>query len=122
MPRRDLRSFITDAVQSCEIVIRHAGGIDVEAYNRDIVCRSVIERHFMIIGEALNQASRLQLDLRDRITGFAGIVAFRNLIAHGYFMIDPSTVLSIARDDVPVLLDQLRAFAATLPPPNSPTA
>lgn len=118
MPRRELGAFIADAVASCEIVIRHAEGVTTEQYAVDVTRRAVVEHHFMIIGEALNQASRLQPDIKARITSFAGIVAFRNMIVHGYFLIDPATVLAIARDDVPVLLQELRSLDALPPPPN----
>lgn len=118
MPRRELGAFISDAVTSCEIVIRHAEGVSPEQYAGDVTRRAVVEHHFMIIGEALNQASPLQPDLKTRITSFAGIVAFRNMIVHGYFLIDPATILAIARDDVPVLLLELRSLNAPLPPRN----
>ncbi|MBN8644329.1 MAG: DUF86 domain-containing protein [Planctomycetes bacterium] len=118
MPRREPLAFLSDAISACEIIVRHAEELTPESYERDLARRSIIERHFLIVGEAVNQASRLRPDLKDRVTGFAGIVGLRNLLAHGYFMIDAATVLAICRDDVPVLLAELRTIAGPLPPPG----
>ncbi len=51
-----------------------------------------MERHFEIIGEALNRLAKLDPDTAGRITDAAQIIAFRNVLIHGYDAIDDSRV------------------------------
>jgi uncharacterized protein with HEPN domain len=57
-------------------------------FDNDIVLRSAVERQFEILGEALGQLARLDAALAARIPKLREIVAFRNLLVHGYATID----------------------------------
>jgi uncharacterized protein with HEPN domain len=116
MPRREANAFLNDAITACEFAVTMTQGMDTDRYRRDLVVRSAVEHQLMIIGEALNRAERLSPGIRSRITDFSRIVAFRNMIVHGYFMVDEQTVLEIIRTHVPVLVAELRSVAALLPP------
>jgi uncharacterized protein with HEPN domain len=78
-------------------------GLDANAYEESELVRSAVERKFEIIGEALAQLAKLEPALAARIPGFRAIIAFRNLLIHGYAAVDPQHVLSIARTDLPQL-------------------
>src|SRR3990170_8908376 len=53
-------------------------------YERDAMLRSAVERQFEIIGEALAQLARLEQGLAERISDHRRIIAFRNILIHGY--------------------------------------
>ena len=59
--------------------------------------------HFEIIGEALNQLSKLDTAMAARIPDLAQIVAFRNQLIHGYATVNVSTVWSITQTALPAL-------------------
>ena len=73
--------------------------------------RSAAERQFEIVGEGVNQLSRIDPDTASRITEFQRIISFRNILIHGYANVDDRVVwgmiegkLSTLKEDVSALL------------------
>jgi uncharacterized protein with HEPN domain len=73
--------------------------------------RSAVERQFEIVGEGVNQLSRIDPDTASRITEFQRIISFRNILIHGYANVDDRVVwgmiegkLSTLKEDVSALL------------------
>lgn len=64
-----------------------------------------IEREFEIIGEALFRLSNLEEEiLASKIPEYRKIIDFRNIIAHGYDIIDEAALWDFAENRVPELL------------------
>ena len=74
--------------------------------DRALVCAAV-ERKFEIIGEALSQLSKRDPVLAHRVPDFRDIISFRNLLIHGYSVVN--------QDAVRKLLPGLRAVPGDLP-------
>jgi uncharacterized protein with HEPN domain len=68
------------------------------------MAQAAVERKFEIIGEALNQLSKLDATLAARISDLPQIVAFRNQLIHGYATVNASTVWNVAQSALPPLL------------------
>ncbi len=78
--------------------------------DRDIVLRSAVERQFEIVGEALRQLEVVSAALAANIPELRQIVAFRNILIHGYALIDRARVWRVVEKDLPRLratLDEL---------------
>ena len=65
--------------------------------------RSAVERQFAIIGEAINQMSRVDPEITASITKCQHIVAFRNILVHRYAQVDDRAVWGILTTQLPVL-------------------
>jgi len=66
--------------------------------------RSAVERQFEIVGESLNQLSGADTALAERIPDLPRIVAFRNLLIHGYAAIDDRLVWEVATERIAQLV------------------
>jgi uncharacterized protein with HEPN domain len=66
--------------------------LDADLYAETDVVHSAVERKFEIIGEALNQVWKLDPELAARIPDIREIIAFRNVLIHGYATIDHNRV------------------------------
>jgi uncharacterized protein with HEPN domain len=73
-------------------------------YETDVLLRSAVERQFEIVGEALSQLGRASPDLAAQVPDLPRIVAFRNLLIHGYAAIDNRLVWEVATDRTTPLL------------------
>ena len=72
--------------------------------------RAAVEREFEIIGEAITQLAKLDEPLAARISDRRRIVAFRNILIHGYADVDPRVVWSVVENDLPVLRLEIDAL------------
>ena len=61
-------------------------------FDRDIVLRSAVERQFEIIGEALAQLARIDAAIAQKVPELRQIIAFRNVLIHGYATVEPARV------------------------------
>ena len=62
-----------------------------------------MERKLEIIGEALGQLLKLDPNLAKRIPDLREIIAFRNLLIHGYAVVEHTRVLKIVETSLPGL-------------------
>jgi uncharacterized protein with HEPN domain len=76
--------YLELALRALERVPRFLAGRSLEAYLADDLCQSAVERQLEVAGDALGQVRKLDLDLFARVPEGALIVAFRNVLAHGY--------------------------------------
>jgi uncharacterized protein with HEPN domain len=76
-------------------------------YKSDKILRSTVERQFEIIGEALNRVSREDPETLGLITNAAQIISFRNLLIHGYDLVDDARVWSVVERGLPLLAKEV---------------
>lgn len=74
--------------------------------------RAAVERQFEIIGEALSKLARLDADLAARVSEHRRIIAFRNILIHGYADVDHRLVWDIVETKLPVLRSEIEALLA----------
>lgn len=99
--------LLADIADAATFILASVHGKVVDDYRANRQLRQAIERNFEIIGEAANRLARTDPDVSARVSNAARIVAFRNLLIHGYDMIDDAQVWSIIVESVPVLLGEV---------------
>ena len=101
--KRDPKSLLWDARDLADAIAAMTADKSFADFDRDIVLRSAVERQFEILGEALGQLARLDATLAAKIPDLRLIVAFRNVLIHGYAVIDRARVWRAVQDDLPAL-------------------
>jgi len=104
----DICRFLYDIRLACEALVEFTRNRSLEDYEADLLLRSGVERQLEIIGEALNQALKIDPTLTEEITGIREIINLRNVIIHGYATIENETIWGILQNDLPALHEQVQ--------------
>jgi uncharacterized protein with HEPN domain len=120
--QRDPRAFLWDVRDSALAIEAFIAGMDVKQYSSNAMAQAAVERKFEIIGEALNQLSKLDASLAAKIPDLPHIVAFRNQLIHGYARVNVQTVWSVIQTALPGLLSITETLLANTNPTEPPTA
>jgi uncharacterized protein with HEPN domain len=103
----DPRKLLEDIRQAAARIQRFTGGETPEGYAQSELLQSAVERQFEIAAEALNRLLKLAPDLATRITDYRRIIDFRNLLSHGYDLVNHALVWGVIEKQVPVLLREV---------------
>jgi uncharacterized protein with HEPN domain len=101
-----------DVLQACDLILQFAAGKTEDDFRGDVLLRSAVERQFITIGEALQQAIRLAPELGSEITESRRIINFRNVMVHGYARIVADTVWGVVEKDMPILRGEVERLIA----------
>jgi uncharacterized protein with HEPN domain len=111
----EAKKCLEDVRQAAELILQFTSGKSFTDYSEDALLRSGVERQFEVIGEALNRLSRVDHQTVAGLPDTPRIIAFRNILIHGYDVVDNHVVWDVVlnnlrplRDQVIVLLDPAR--------------
>lgn len=104
------KKLLFDISNATEKLSRFVKGKDWHDYQADDLLRAGVERQFEIIGEALNQLSKIDNVTINKITDFRQIISFRNILIHGYADIDDRLVWNILETKLPILVEEIQAL------------
>lgn len=112
--RVEAKKYLYDIRQAAELIAGFTAGKSFADYEEDAMLRAAVERQFEIIGEALTQLARLDEPLAARIADYRRIIAFRNILIHGYIhgyaQVDDRPVWDIVQSKLPALRRQVAAM------------
>jgi uncharacterized protein with HEPN domain len=111
--RLEARKYLFDMQQATELIARFTEGRTFEDYAADPMLRSAVERQFEILGEALGKLKKLDLELAGRISDHRRIIAFRNVLIHGYDVVLDEVVWGVVETQIPALRGTLAELLAT---------
>lgn len=114
MPR-DPRKWLEDVRTSAAFILAQTSELCEADYCGNLLVKSAVERHFEIIGEALNGLRKDAPDTAAKLSDVRKIVAFRNILIHAYFGIDDELVWGVTQNELPVLAREVTALLAELP-------
>ena len=111
----DPRKCLEDIRQAGSLILTATAGRTREESLNDLILRAAVEREFEIIGEALNRLHKIDPVMADPIPEHRRIIAFRNLLAHGYDSVDHEVVWLTIANKLPELLRHVETLLAALP-------
>ncbi|MFA5668045.1 MAG: HepT-like ribonuclease domain-containing protein [Balneolaceae bacterium] len=110
MPHRT-RKLLLDISFSCQDISGFIKDKSFEDFQGNRMLQLAIERAFEIIGEALYRLSKIdEATIAHKIPEYRQIIDLRNIIAHGYDIIDEAAMWDFAVNRVPSLLEEIQDF------------
>ena len=106
------KKYLHDMLRACETLGQFVEGKQLADYDSDLLLRSAVERQLMIVGEAMSQVTRVDEEVAAQIEDAREIINLRNVIVHGYTIIENETIWGILQADVPKLRDQVARLLA----------
>lgn len=110
--RPEVVKYLEDVRQACGLLEDFIRGRTFAEYDADALLRSAVERQFITIGEALIRAAKIEAAISTSFTAFREIVGFRNILVHGYAVVQNATVWGILENDLPVLTQEVSRILA----------
>ncbi len=101
--QRESGSFLVQIVRAIDLIDRFVIGKTFDDYLGDEMLRAAVERELTIVGEAISQLVHEDATYQGKITDAARIIAFRNILVHGYAIIQDQLVWDIVESRLPPL-------------------
>lgn len=117
--QREPAAFLWDVHEATLRIREFIVTQDFETYSASVLVQSAVERQFEIIGEALNQLSKIAPDVASKIPDCGQIIAFRNILIHGYAVLDKVIVWKVIHQHLPALEKAVQNLLDAEPPPNA---
>jgi uncharacterized protein with HEPN domain len=109
----EAKKCLEDARQAAELILQFTSGKSFDDYDKDALLRSGVERQFEIIGEAINRLSKIDAAVVATLPGTPRIIAFRNILIHGYDVVDSHVVWDVVQNNLAPLHAQVIALLST---------
>ena len=107
----NIRKLLLDVALACQEISEFVAGKTYSAFQNDRLLQLALEREFEIIGEALARLERIDREtLEQKIPEYVKIIGFRNLVAHGYDVIDDAALWDFEINRVPELLKKIQNY------------
>lgn len=99
--------LLDDIRDQARFILSITADKSLQEYSANRILRQAVERSFEIIGEAIRRLQTVDKETANRIGYYPRIMSFRNLLIHGYDLVEHSRVWAIIEKQLPVLLYQV---------------
>jgi len=106
----EAKKLLEDVRLAAEAITGFTQGKSRDDYASDELLRSAVERKFEVIGEALNRLGKVDAEVLNSISHYQRIIAFRNILIHGYDVIDDDVVWDVIEQNLPALLSEVTSL------------
>lgn len=96
----EVKKYLHDILTAIDEVTSFVNKAEFDDLLSNRMLQAAVEREFEIIGEALNRISKIDNTCLEAIQDVKRIIGFRNIIVHGYDMIDYEILWDAANDKV----------------------
>ena len=110
--RPESRKYLFDIRVAADSIVTFCAGKNFEDYRHDEMLKAAVERKFAVIGESLAKLAQLDAETAARIPEYQRIIAFRNIIIHGYASVDDKIVWGVVEADLPALRSAITQLLA----------
>lgn len=111
----ETRSALERVLELARSLEKRSAPHTAETFADDADLQAIVERQFITIGEALSRVARKDPELFARVPEGPEIVAFRNVLVHGYDTIDPGLVWDALTEDLRTLAEAIAGILGEFP-------
>ena len=108
--KHNAKVYLHDIQEAGRHILEFTAKMSLEDYRDNALVKAAVERKFAVIGEALIRLRREYPELLEQISDTEQIIGFRNVLAHGYDVIEDATVWSAIKDNLPILMAEVRSL------------
>lgn len=108
--KTEAQKYLYDIRRAIELLEHFTAGKAFADFKRNAMLRAAVERQFEVIGEATAQLAKVDQGLVARIGDYRRIIAFRNILIHGYADVDERLVWDVIEAKLPVLRRDVEAL------------
>lgn len=109
----EVKKHLYDVLAAAEDIREFTRDLQYIEYVGDVKTQAAVERKFEIIGEALNRIRRRDPALVAGIPDHVRIIGFRNVISHGYDVINPAIIWDVVQNHLAVLIHAVEELLKT---------
>jgi len=104
-----IQDYLGHILEAIERINRYVGTIGEDDFLEDEKTQDAVIRNFEIIGEASRNIERYQPDFAREHSEISWGIAYemRNVLAHGYFMVDMEIVWKTIKNDLPKMAESV---------------
>ena len=106
----EARKLLYDIQQATGHLRAFTEGKSLVDYEQDPLLRSGVERQFEVAGEAIRQLAKVDEATAKRLSEYQRIIAFRNILTHGYAEVDNRLVWDILQTKLQTLHDEVTSL------------
>jgi uncharacterized protein with HEPN domain len=103
-----IRKSLIDILHAAEEIQNFTHKMNFKAYQGSQVTQRAVERDFEIIGEALNRIKQIDEEFTGKLSESHRIIGFRNILIHGYDIIDAMIVWKAVENHLPILAKEVK--------------
>ena len=103
----NIMKYLYDIQQAIEQIETFLSGKTYEDFTNESILQSAVERQFEIIGEVLYRIRKIDEAYLSKIADANKIIGFRNVIIHGYDIIDSKIVWDAVKFNLPKLKKEI---------------
>lgn len=120
-PKTEVAALVWDALEFARNVQIAVSDTALDIYLQGGPIAWATERQMELVGEALSKLRQADTQMADQIPNIHRIIGMRNVLAHGYLIINDRIVWQAATQAVPQLIPVLKTLLAELDPTTAHT-
>lgn len=109
---------LREALAAASLIEHHTRDMTQQSFHDDDWIRGAAHHQLVIIGEAFNQARRVDPHLTNLLPDVQGWVGLRNVIIHDYPNVRHEITWDTIRREIPILIESLRTILGDKSPPH----
>ncbi len=104
--QREALKYVFDIKAAAAKIQRFIADNTEAEYLASELLQSAVERQFEVIGEAMGRLHKVDPAMAESIADYRKMIAFRNVLIHGYATIDPLIVWGVIESNLENLVKQ----------------